>query len=119
MSREVPEWIGKTDDSKVPGHVRLRIFRTHDGICHISRRRIRGGEPWDLDHIVALCNGGEHRESNLAPAVKDKHREKSAADVRERAETDGMSKAFLGIKSGPGFRGWRKMNGDIVWKARP
>ena len=86
MSRAVAEWIGKTDDSKVPPHVRARIFKNRGGRCHLAGRVIRAGEPWDLDHIIALVNGGENRESNLAPALKDKHREKTAADVAEKAE---------------------------------
>ena len=30
------------------------------------------GDAWDLDHKVALINGGRHAEDNLAPALKDK-----------------------------------------------
>ena len=41
MSRAVPEWIGKTPDTKVPPRVRLRVFEKHDGTCHISGRKIR------------------------------------------------------------------------------
>ena len=87
MSRAVPEWIGKTPDAKVPDRVRLRIFDRESGMCHLSGRKIRPGEPWDLDHRVALINGGEHRESNLFPALRDKHREKTAEDVAEKAKT--------------------------------
>lgn len=83
--RRVPEWIGKTPDAKVPPRVRLRIFMDHEGCCWLSKRKIAAGEPWDLDHKVALINGGEHRENNLAPALRDKHREKTALDVAEKA----------------------------------
>lgn len=83
--RSLPEWIGATPDAKIPPRVRLRIFETNWGKCHISGRRIQAGEPWDCDHVVALVNGGEHRESNLAPALRDKHREKTAQDVAEKA----------------------------------
>lgn len=96
--RHVPEWIGKTDDAKVPPRVRLRIWLDHEGICWLSKRKIRPGEPWDLEHKVALCNGGEHRETNLAPALRDKHREKTAADVREKSIIAAKQKANLGIR---------------------
>ncbi len=86
--RRVDEWIGKNDDAMPPPRVRLRIFDAHGGMCHISKRKIRAGELWDLDHVIALCNGGENRESNLAPALKDKHREKTADDVKQRAKDD-------------------------------
>ncbi|MEM9762118.1 MAG: HNH endonuclease, partial [Pseudomonadota bacterium] len=68
--RSVPEWVGKTPDHRVPPSVRLRIFEAHDGICHISGRKIEAGDAWDLEHRTALADGGEHREGNLAPALR-------------------------------------------------
>lgn len=101
MTRTVKEWRGKTPDSKIPPRVRLRVFETHKGVCHISGRKIAAGEPWECDHVVALINGGEHREANLAPALRDKHKEKTAADVKEKATVARKAKANLGIKSPP------------------
>lgn len=98
MTRSVPEWIAKHDDEKIPPRVRLRVFERHNGVCHISGRKIMPGEPWDCDHIVALINGGQHRESNLAPALRDKHREKTAEDVRQKAITAEKRMMNLGIK---------------------
>jgi len=98
MSRATPEWIGSSPDAKIPPRVRLRVFETHWGKCHISGRRILAGEPWDCDHIVALVNGGEHRESNLAPALRDKHREKTKADVAEKATVYRKKSKHLGIR---------------------
>jgi 5-methylcytosine-specific restriction endonuclease McrA len=98
MSRSTNEWIGKHDDAAIPPRVRLRVFERHAGICHISRRRIRAGEPWDCDHIVALCNGGEHRESNLAPALKALHKAKTAADIAEKSRVYRKRAAHLGIR---------------------
>lgn len=86
MPREVPEWIGKTDSTPVPLRVKLRVFAAHGGICHIAKRKIRAGEPWECDHVKAIINGGENRETNLAPALKDKHREKTDEDVAEKAD---------------------------------
>ncbi len=97
MSREVPEWIGKTDDSPIPARVRARVFEAHGGRCHISGRKIGAGEPWDCDHVIALINGGENRESNLAPALRDKHREKTAQDVSIKSKTARMRAKHLGI----------------------
>ena len=122
MSRATDEWIGKTDDSAIPPRVRLRVFEAHGGICHLSGRRIQAGEPWDCDHVVALVNGGEHRESNLAPALRDKHREKTALDVREKSIVRRKRMKSIGIapKKGrpmPGSKASkfkRKMNGEVV-----
>ncbi len=110
MTRTTPEWIGANPDAKIPPRVKLRVFETHWGKCHISGRRIQAGEPWDCDHVVALVNGGEHRESNLAPALRDKHREKTKADVaekstvyRKRAKHIGLAPVKRKIQSA-GFR---------------
>lgn len=97
MARSVPEWRGKTHDTPIPPRVRLRVFERHGGICHLSGRKIRAGEEWDCDHIKALINGGEHRESNLAPAMRDKHREKTAEDVEEKSHVYRMRAKHLGI----------------------
>jgi 5-methylcytosine-specific restriction protein A len=98
MSRTVTEWIAKTADTKVPPRVRLRVFLRHGGKCHLSGRVIRPGDAWDLDHIVALTNGGVHAETNLAPALRDKHREKTAVDVAEKSRTYRKAAAHAGVK---------------------
>lgn len=98
MARTLPEWIGKTPDTKVPPRVRLRIFEREGGKCWISGRKIRPGDLWDLDHKVALINGGEHRESNLFPALRDKHREKTREDVAAKAKTAAVRSKHLGIR---------------------
>lgn len=121
MSRSVDEWIGKTDDAMPPPRVRLRIFEAHKGICHLTGRKIEAGDAWDLDHVQALCNGGENRETNLAPALRDAHRAKTAADVKVRAKSDRVRKKHIGIHQTkaiiPGSKRspWkRKLDGTLV-----
>lgn len=119
-ARTVPEWIGKTPDTDIPARVRSRVFLAHGGICHLSGRKINAGDAWDCDHVVALINGGENRESNLAPALRDKHREKTAADVAEKARIDRIRNKHLGIKKRSTFACSReskfrkKINGEVV-----
>lgn len=103
--RSLPEWIGKTDDEKVPPRVRLRVFEKYGGICQLSNRKIMAGDAWDLDHIKALWRGGEHRESNLHPVLKQPHREKSAEEQSDQAKCDRVRKKHLGI--------WPKSNAKI------
>ncbi len=110
--RTVKEWIGKTADSMPPPRVRLRIFRTHDGRCHLSDIKIRPGDAWDCDHVRALWDGGENRESNLAPALSKYHRKKSAADQTVKATGDRKLMKMLGIKKEN--TGWQK-----TYKGRP
>ena len=95
--RALPEWIGSSPDAAIPPRVRLRVFEAHGGKCYLSGRKIMAGEEWDVDHVIAICNGGENRESNLAPALKAKHREKTRADVGEKSKVDRIRKKHLGI----------------------
>lgn len=97
MSRAVDEWIGKSDDTPVPPRVRVRVFDAYGGRCYLSGRKIMPGDQWDLDHKRALCNGGENRESNLAPVLRVEHRKKTADDVKIRAKADRVRKKHLGI----------------------
>jgi 5-methylcytosine-specific restriction endonuclease McrA len=121
--RSVEEWVGVTPDSKPPPHVVLRIFERANGICHIAKRKIRAAEPWDVEHVISLRDwensgreGHGNRESNMAPALRDKHRAKTAKENRERAEANGKKAKHLGIKGrkSQGFRAWRKFDGTIV-----
>lgn len=95
--REVPEWIGKTPDTPAPARVKLRVFEAHQGRCYLTGRKIQSGDKWDLDHVIALCNGGENRESNLAPALRDAHRAKTAKDVAQKKKDARVRKKHLGI----------------------
>lgn len=98
MTREVPEWIGKTPDTPAPPRVRLRVFERHNGICYLSGRKIGAGDKWQLEHPQAIINGGENRESNLAPALVEPHKAKTAEDVKQKAKNDRVRKHHLGIK---------------------
>lgn len=100
MSRSVPEWIGKNDDAVPPRTVRARVFREHDGVCHITKRRIAAGEAWDLEHVkpLSMARPGENlnRESNLAPALTVAHREKTAREAGDRAKADRIHAKHFG-----------------------
>ena len=97
MTRSVPEWIGKTDNSKPPGPVVLRIWRREDGICHLTGRKIASGENWHLEHKIALSLGGKNVESNIFPALIEPHKEKSADEAAIRAKADAVAKRHVGI----------------------
>lgn len=116
--RTTDEWIGKTDDTAIPPRVRLRVFMRHGGVCHLSGLSIQPSDKWDCDHIVALINGGEHRESNLAPTLRSEHRKKTARDVAQKAKNDRVRKKHLGIKKPRTIRSWRKFSGEIVHASR-
>jgi 5-methylcytosine-specific restriction protein A len=95
MARTVSEWIGKSDDHRAPGSVRDRILK-REPCCHLCSLPIDGTKKWDLDHVVALINGGENRESNLRPAHRKCHVEKTARDVAEKAKVAAVRKKHNG-----------------------
>jgi 5-methylcytosine-specific restriction endonuclease McrA len=121
MTREVPEWIGATPDSPIPPRVKARVFERAGGVCHITGRKIRPGEAWDCDHVLALVNGGENREANLAPALRDAHRAKTADDVaqkskdaRVRAKHLGLWKPRSTLAGSKRSRFKKKVSGEVV-----
>lgn len=116
--RDVPEWIGKTDDSKPPPRVRLRVFERYDGICYLSKRKIMAGEAWELEHILAISLGGENREGNMAPALVKPHKVKTAADMKQKSKNYRVRAKHAGLKRPRTITRWRKMNGDPVYAER-
>jgi 5-methylcytosine-specific restriction protein A len=97
--RAIEEWIGKTPDSKPPPHVVDRIFLRAMGKCHITGRKIRAGEAWEVEHVIALRDEGENRESNMAPALTGAHRQKTAEENSERADVSRKRRNHTGIKT--------------------
>lgn len=116
--RSTEEWIGRTDDVAIPPRVRLRVFERHGGICHLSGLRIRASDKWECDHVVALINGGEHRESNLAPALKAEHRKKTAKDLAQKSKDYRVRAKHNGIKKPRSIRSWRRFDGTPVYAER-
>jgi hypothetical protein len=97
------------------------VFEAHDGVCALTGRKIRPGDAWECDHAVALINGGEHRESNLQPVLKQAHKEKTRADVARKAKDARVRKKSLGLHKSkfplPGGRDSnlkRKVGGGVV-----
>lgn len=124
MPRKVAEWVGRTDDTAAPPRVRVRNFDAHNGICHLCSNKIWPGESWETDHVVRLKDGGGNVESNLAPAHKKCHSEKSGREQTAGAKVDRVRKKHLGVKAKKGrpmagtkASGWkRKMDG--TWERR-
>jgi hypothetical protein len=76
----------------------MRVWNRFKGVCQCGcERRITAGEPWQCDHVVALINGGENRESNLAPLITEHHRQKTTADVAIKSKTARMKAKHLGV----------------------
>lgn len=121
VGRSSEEWVGANADSPIPPRVRLRVFERYEGVCYLSKRKIRPGDEWDIEHIKALSLGGEHRESNFAPALKKPHQVKTAQDRKLKAKIDRIRKKHVGVKGKKSTFAcskdspWRKkLNGEVV-----
>lgn len=98
MSRVLAEWIGKTDNTKAPPRVCQRVFDRANGICHFCGQPIHPGQAVETDHIKALINGGENRETNLAPIHKSPcHKAKTGVDVAEKAKVAAVRQRHIGV----------------------
>lgn len=97
MSRALKEWIGKTDDTKVPPHVRVRVFKTFGGICQECTLVIEE-KRWICDHRIAIINGGENRENNLGPIHETCDKTKTAADKAEKSKVYHKTAKDIGVK---------------------
>lgn len=104
MSRSVKEWIGKNDDAAIPRRVKLRIISRYAERCPQCARQLRAGHI-AFDHIKALINGGEHRESNLQPLCDVPcHQEKTCADVAIKSKTYRVRSKHLGLRKRSSFQ---------------
>lgn len=100
MPRALPEWIGKTDDSRAPKKVRDRLRDAHPR-CYLCTLSFEAGDNVALDHVVALINGGENRETNLRPVHVKCHAVKTGDDVAEKARVAARRQSHRGIRVEP------------------
>jgi 5-methylcytosine-specific restriction enzyme A len=118
MPRAVPEWIGKTPDSKVPDRVRVRVFEFFDGICQLCTAPILQARDYEVDHRKALIAGGEHRETNLQPVHFWCHAAKTRQDVCYKAKSYRIRRKRIVGQKPRSITMWRKFDGTIVRKPR-
>lgn len=117
MARKVKEWVGKTDDTMPPPSVRLRIFERDGGRCRLTGKKILAGDKRDLDHIVPLADGGENRESNLAPVLHYAHQQKTVEENKARAKAKRTKiKQFGMTRQKPKSRFKKRMDGTVVFR---
>jgi 5-methylcytosine-specific restriction enzyme A len=116
--RQVDEWQGKTDDARIPDRVRLRVFQKTQGRCQMCQCLLVPGK-WDVDHIIAIAAGGEHRELNLQPLCSGCHVGKTRQDIKTKAKIQRQAKKAAGIRKPskmPGSRNSKfkkKLNGKV------
>lgn len=116
--RTTDEWIGATPDARPPGYVRLRVLNRFHGRCPKCTRDLKR-ERWDCDHIIAIENKGENRESNLQPlCVTPCHSDKTRADRKLKVKSDKAQRKDFNIRNNRTITQWRNMRGEIVTASR-
>lgn len=104
---------------------RAKLFLDRGGRCHVCGRKLRSGDTWQLDHVIALEVGGTDTLDNLAPCCSWCHKGKTAEDHGKAAKVRAVAVACIlplgqrQKKSRPmpgskrsGFK--KKMNGEVV-----
>lgn len=103
-SKDLVEWFGKHDDHDPPPGIKRRIKASASECCEVCGIFVRyGGQ---VDHTIALCNGGENRETNLRWLCKTCHGAKTAKDIKQKAADHKTQISLAGLKSKG--RGWPK-----------
>lgn len=59
---------------------RARIFETCNGRCASCQRKLGPADDWDVDHTIALENGGTDDDTNLRVICDWCHTSKTADD---------------------------------------
>ncbi len=121
MSRDVPEWIGKDDDAKIPPRVKDRVAQRAGDCCQTCSREIGGRLRAEFDHIIPLILGGKNREANLQLLCNECHGAKTKRDVKIKAKVARVRRRQkLGIKRPSQFAcstssPWKKkVGGEVV-----
>lgn len=110
IGRATDEWIGKSADTPFPPRVRLRIFERAGGKCEECGRKLGPADKWDVDHTLAIINGGENRERNACIKCEWCHPIKTAKDVAQKSKSYRVRAKHNGVKTKTYQWPKRKMN---------
>jgi len=98
---------------------KAKLFLERGGRCHRCNRRLGPSDTWTVEHIQALQNGGDNSWGNLHLCCSWCLAPKNAEDAKKAAKTRAVATKHVVPKSERrsqrGFRGWRRMNGEIRW----
>ena len=99
---------------------RAKLFLECGGMCHRCRRKLRPGDDWIDEHLTALENGGTNDLSNRGITCTWCKPHKDAEDHKKAAKSRHVATAHVvptkRRDKRRGFKGWRKFNGEVVWK---
>jgi len=95
--------------------VKALAFRRANGFCESCTRKLFSGDI-HYDHANPDALGGEPTLENCTVLCRSCHKVKtSKQDIPAIAKSNRIRRRHIGIKKPPSFKGWRKMNGQVVW----
>ena len=87
----------------------LKIYLAANGRCHVCGLKLPPGTDYEVDHIIALENGGTDDDNNLAPAHIDCHKGKSEDDHGVASHGRKMAaKLYVPYRFHKQSKGWRR-----------
>lgn len=101
---------------------KARLFVERGGQCWRCGRKLRPGDMWSDEHVIALENGGtnawDNRDISCAwcKPIKDGEDHHKAAKSRHVRTKHVVPNSERDKRRG--FKGWRKFDGTPVWRAR-
>lgn len=98
---KLKEWVGRTPEAMPGQTVLLRLYAKQKGICACGcgQSMNLNRDAVDCDHIIALIDGGENRESNLQLLLNACHKVKTKAEATARSqERRHKAKAFTALR---------------------
>lgn len=98
MTRTVEEWRGKTDSAAIPARVQDRVSQKSNDCCVTCTRPVTGKLRAEIDHVIPLIIGGQHRETNLQLLCHECHAGKTKLDVKLKAKVARVRQRHLGIR---------------------
>lgn len=103
---------------------KAKLFLERDGRCHRCTRKLRSGDHWTDEHIIALQNGGTNDWENRGICCSNCFKPKNAEDAKKAAKgrrvavqtfvprRERQSKKPMPFGKNSRFK--KKMNGQII-----
>lgn len=99
---------------------KARLFVERGGQCWKCTRKLRPGDKWIVEHVLALENGGTNEWSNLDITCENCLPAKNAEDHGKAAKSRHV-RTYHTVPNSQrdkrqGFKGWRKFDGTPVFR---
>lgn len=103
-----------------PEKVKIAAFERAKGRCERCTALLAGSNRPQYDHSTPDAVDGPPTLENCVVLCRNCHgRKTSEKDVPEIAKTKRIRAKHMNAKGKPrgGFRGWKKMDGTVVWRS--